>query len=322
MKAPSLCAVLAALLIEGGTLIAQQPCRSTTLITVLDEDTNQPIDGLVAGDFHAELKGNEISIRAIAPPPESRRFVFVLDRSGSMSGTSVTSLSKLPQRYDPRVLVPLVLREALSSIPKGSQVAFLQFAGQHSQQTEFMEPEDALRRAPEILAWSPSGKSVPRGRTPLWDNIDTALRMLAPPRTGDLIAVISDGGDNMSRLREGQIRTELLDAAVPVLAFVVAGPSPIPAQEEGLRSLLDVANVTGGAGDVRGSITRSSDLDAALPVRPSQLITQLAHQYELELDTPAFQKPEKWQLRVTSSAPGRKAKLLYPHYLAACSSIP
>jgi hypothetical protein len=324
MRSILLCAAFAGLLSSDCTGIAQQSCRSTVFVTALDQKTNQPIDGLTAGDFHAKLKGDELLIRAIAPPPKNRRFVVVLDRSGSMTGSPDFPIPKPDrQRYDPNLLAPLALRDALSVISKGDLVAFLEFAGLHSRQTEFVEPKTALQRLPEILAWSPAGKGPPKGRTPLWDNIDAAMRMLSPHQTGDSIVVVSDGGDNLSRLREGQVQNELLNAGVAILAFEVASPMGAMAQkEDGARNLLGLANATGGAGTAHGFIRRGQDLELALPVRPSQLILQLAHQYGLELETPVHQNQEKWRLGIASSRSEGKVKLLYPHFLSVCPPAP
>ena len=79
MRTNLLCAAIVCLFLATCAGMAQQPCSSTVLVTALDQNTNQPIDGLSANDFHAKLKGREIPIRAAAPPPTELRFVFVLE---------------------------------------------------------------------------------------------------------------------------------------------------------------------------------------------------------------------------------------------------
>jgi hypothetical protein len=318
MKTTLFCAVMACLFLTTGAGMAQQPCSSTVLVTALDRNTNQPIDGLAANDFHAKSKGREISIRVVAPPPSERRFVFVLDRSGSMTRAG----DPRDSHYDPNHLMKLILVDALFAVPKGDSVAFFAFAGQYSHQTEFMQPAKALEASSEILAWKPEGKGD-KLRTPLWAGIDSALRMLSPRRPGDLMMIISDGGDNRSSVSEVQVRGKLLSAGVPILAMVLARPNlSTPEEREAQQSLFDLVKATGGTAGVIGTPVPGIDLDAIVQVRPSQLISQLAHQYELELDTPSIQKPEKWELGLKSLEPGRMVKLFYPSFLPTCSTMP
>jgi len=310
--------VLCALLLRCIVGMAQRPCRSTVFVTVLDPNTNQPIDGLTASDFHPKFRGRELPIRALGSSPSGRRIVFVLDRSGSMTHAS----DEAPfGHYDPNSLEKLALGDALSNVPTSDSVAFLSFAGQSSSHTGFMQPAVALERMPETLKWNTEGKEN-RSRTALWDNLDAALRMLLPYKSGDLIVVISDGGDNLSKLPEGTVRDELLYANVPIVAMIV--PPPLSAPHplfDGLLTLLDLVKATGGGARIAGSPTGGIDPEVVLPVRPGQLIRLLAHQYELEVDAPSVGKPERWQIGVGPLESGKKVRLLYRRNLLPCASL-
>ena len=319
MKASLLCTKFVGLLFTCAILTAQQPCRSTMLVTVLDQNTNQPIDGLSASDFHAKDKGREISIRSVASSPSERRIVFLVDRSGSMTHTSQEPSLK---HYDPNVLEKLTLADALSAIPSADSVAYLAFSGKDSHQTEFMQPTEAMKKMPEILAWKPGGKDS-KNRTALWDNLDAALRVLTPHKSGDLIVVTSDGGDNLSSLPEAKVRDELLHAGVPIMAMVVPPPLDAPREErDGLLAMLDLVKTTGGVVRLAGSAMPGLDPEVVRSVRPSQLIQDLAHQYQLEVDAPLIEKPEKWQLDVGPLESGKKPHLFYPRYLIPCAKLP
>jgi hypothetical protein len=313
-----LCAALVSLLLASGVGMAQQPCRSTVLVTALDWKTDQPIDGLASDDFHAKFEGREISIRAVAVPRTERRFVFVLDRSGSMTDTDELRVL----HYDPNKLMRLFLVDTLSAVPKGDTVAFLDFAGQYSHQTEFMQPAKAIEDITEALTWKHEGKGN-KHRTALWASILAALRMLSSPRPGDVMVVISDGGDNLSSVSEVQVRGELLSAGVAVLALILARPDlKTSEQREAQQSLFDLVKATGGNAEVAGSPVSRYDGEVVVPFRPGGLISQLAHQYELQLDAPSIEKPEKWELGLNSSESRRKVKLFYPGYLQPCPAIP
>jgi hypothetical protein len=318
MKMNLLSAALVLPFLATGTGTAQQPCSSTVLVTVLDRDTNQPIDGLASNDFRAKLEGREVSMRAVGLPPTGRRFVFVLDRSGSITNADDHRVL----RYDPNKLMKLFLVDAISAVPKDDTVAFFGFAGQYSHQTEFMQPAMALEDISEVLKWNPEGKGD-KHRTALWASILAAFRMLSPPRSGDVMVVISDGGDNLSNASEVQVRGELLSAGVPLLALILARPDlKSSEQREAQEGLFDLVKATGGNAVVAGSPAYRYDREVIIPFRHGGLIAQLAHQYELELNTPSIRKPQKWELGLKSSESARKIKLFYPGYLQPCSAIP
>ncbi len=309
---------LCALLLKCGIATAQRSCRSIVFVTALDQNTNQPIEGLTASDFHPRFRDRELPISAVSSPPLGRRIVLVLDRSGSM-----TYASHRPPigNYDPNSLMKLALGDTLPAIPSGDSVAFLAFAGKYSSHTEFMQPTAALEKMPEMLKWKPEGEGN-KTRTALWDNLDSAMRMLIPYKPGDLIVVFSDGGDNLSSLPEGKLRDELQYANVPIMAMIVPLPmSAPPPERDGMLMLLDLVKTTGGVARIAGSPGARIDPDVVLPVRPDQLIRLLARQYELEIDAPWVGRPERWQLGVGPLESGKKARLFYRRNLLPCAPM-
>jgi hypothetical protein len=298
-------------------VLAQQPtCQSVLLITALNQKTSEPVDGLTADDLLAKLKGHDLPIHSLSPAPINRRIVFVLDRSGSMTPTDHT----WGQPYDPNQLVKQALSDALSEIPSGDKVAFRAFTGPSSTQTDFMNPTAARAKATEMLAWEPNARKEGR-RTPLWDNIDAALRMLNPHQPGDVLVVVTDGQDNISKLQRGHVQEELLEIRVPVLAMLATNPyAPTPEDREGPNDFLDLAHETGGAVAPLGTGWRSNDSRIGSPLSPSQLVSQLAHQYKLDLVIPSIQRFEKWNLRLKSKENEENLKLFYPRYFSPCAA--
>jgi hypothetical protein len=316
MKALHLFTVVAIVFSMSCKLAAQHSCQTAVSVMVL---TEKPMNSLTISDFHATLKGHELAIRKIEPLPSTRRFVFVLDRSGSM-----TNRTNQHHSNDPSLLVNQALDQMISAIPDSDSVAFTAFAGRESERTEFMQPVLAKAWIAEILAWKPQGKGDSL-RTPLWDNIHSALSMLTPHKSGDVIVVISDGGDNQSKVSSLEIQDELMKAGVPVLGVVLIKPSAATQEErEGPLALIDLTEATGGTalvGDLESSGFRRSGNLPTLPVLPIQLISQLAYQFLFDLDMPDTQKPQKFQLSVKPET-GAKVSLFYPRTLYPCSATP
>jgi hypothetical protein len=297
---------------NSGQLAAQASCRISVPVIAL---ASGPTGGFAANELRATMKGKEITIKEIKPPPATRRFVFVLDRSGSMVGVRRSPDSL--ERYDLNGLMRQDVEEAVDAIPIGDSVAFLAFSGEDSTRTAFESLAAARAETPSISAWWP-GKGI--HRTPLWDNIETALQMLGPHALGDVIVVVSDGRDNLSRLSMDKVQADLLRTGVSILAIFIANPNPPPTVERpDPRDLARLTALTGGATAIADEKLAGVFPSGTSLLQPNQLVPLLAHQYELEIETPPIQKPEKWELRANSQQVGRKLDLLYPRYLFPCT---
>jgi hypothetical protein len=294
-------------------LDAQSPCPITVPVIGIDDKTGAVIGKLSASDFRAKVKGGEIPILAITNPPTTRRIVFVLDRSGSMTSPRSDSVDS------PRTLANQSLSEAVSAIPSSDVVAFLAFAGKSMSQTEFMTPDSAKAKLPDILAWSPEKNN--ELRTPLWDNIEFALAILKAHASGDTIVVISDGGDNMSKLGESRLEGKLLAADVQLFAVAVTSTSwQTPEEAEGPPNLAKLAEATGGAFVIVDKPLNNPDPKSHSPIRASQMLSLLAHQYDLTIEIPAH-KPEEWQLTMNADNIRKRIRLLYPQFLYPCAAL-
>jgi hypothetical protein len=214
-------AIILALLFTDRGATAQQSCRSTILVTVYDDSTLKPVEGLTAADFHGSFKARELTISAVSGPPSERRIVFVFDRSGSIIAPNQ---SVHLQSGKQRNMGEMLLQDALTAIPNNSMVAFLAFSGRDSEQTGFLFPSSVPQKLAEMSEWKKPDDKQKIGKTPLWDSIDAALHMFSSHRQGDVMVVVSDGFDNFSRLREKDVRNDLIESGVELFAFLVRDP--------------------------------------------------------------------------------------------------
>jgi hypothetical protein len=312
MKIILSCLAVVTSLSNSGQLAAQASCRISVPVIAL---ASGPTRGVATNDLRATVKGKEITINEINAPPATRRFVFVLDRSGSMVGVRHDPDSS--GRYDLNGFMKQDVEQALGDIPSSDSVAFLAFSGEDSTRTDFAGLAAARAETPSILTWWPGKRSH---RTPLWDNIETALQMLGAHAAGDVIVVVSDGRDNLSKISMNKVQADLLRAGVQVLAIFIADPyAPIPEERPAPGDFARLAAVTGGA-----TAVADARMIGAFPLgtslfRPNQLIPLLANQYFLEMEIPPIQKPEKWELKANTQPGGKKLDLLYPRYLFPCT---
>jgi hypothetical protein len=309
MKLILSCLAVGASLSNSGQLAAQASCQISVPVIAL---ASGPTHGFGVNDLRATLKGKEITIKKINPPPATRRFVFVLDRSASMTASAADT----GQNLDP--LVKRSLDSGFSAIAPTGSVAFLTFAGQYSMRTEFMLPDLAMGKIAEMLAWAPKNKKDAR-QTPLWDNLAAANRMLTPHESGDVIVIVSDGMDNESNLSLSDIEKEFTRAGVTALA-IIAFNSPFMPTRGGPPDLVALSKATGGTFAVIHYPLPDAPPKPKWELDPDQLIPQFVHQSSLVLELPAFQKPEEWKLTINSPEIKRNIDLLYPRLLYPCAS--
>ena len=89
------------------------------------------------------------------------------------------------------------------------------------------------------------------GRTPLIDAIHLALIQMKNARNSrKVIVILSDGGDNRSRLTRGKIKDALLESVVQLYAMGIFDPEDLPKhsreEQNGPRLLDELAEHTGG----------------------------------------------------------------------------
>ncbi len=131
------------------------------------------------------------------------------------------------------------VREFLRYLETGDEVLLVTFSDQAQQRTEFTSDDSAVFN--ELLF------ARPNGRTALYDAVALAVRAMRNAHNDrKVLLVVSDGGDNHSRLSERGLRRILEETEVQIHALGIHDRPSSMDEEAGPRILEDLANMTGG----------------------------------------------------------------------------
>jgi Mg-chelatase subunit ChlD len=286
-------------------------------VSVIDKNS-RPLTGLNAGDFRGTIKGRPVNIVSASVQQNAARLVMVIDESGSMD-------SNHPQIRDDgkRAMAREIVLKIVANAPATTQVGLLAFRGKKIASVPLKAAAEVLQNDALLPVLSMSNREG--GPTLLWDNLYRALTTLQPPRPGDVVIAVTDGGDNASKISASQIQREFLAGGVRLFAVLLVSPSRVtPEDVVGPSVLADLAHATGGIAlnaTPACSIGRFAESPRGdiLDLRPSDLVELALHGYRLEVDTSGLVREEKWKLEVIDTA-GRKAKttVFYPRQLRPC----
>lgn len=291
--------------------------RLTVAVNVLDRGGNF-VRGLTSTNFSGKLGRKDVKIVSVTLDNQPRRIVILLDVSGSM----IRQKGRWKLAYR-------AAWDIIALAPAESSLALLVFAETVEDTGEFTQEREAVLQRLSALGPDYQPPKSYR-RTALNDAILEAVALLTPPQVGDVIYLITDGGENSSRTRGRRARRALLCAGVRLFAFVLLSPGQTSTRYVArvLPSFVKWLQATGGGGVILGSTSelraeyRMNDKrQAQIAERAYQLYHRMGEFYRLEVELPrALRKPRGWKLEVVDEH-GEKRKVLkviYPRRLAAC----
>lgn len=226
-----------------------------------------------------------------------------------------------------------VAQDLLNTLPGPYPIGFLLFDEQERERIPLQLDRAALARRLEGLRTLELPTKGSR-RTAVYDAIHSALLMLNPPQFGDVVYAITDGEDNRSRQREGQLERGLLDRQARLFVFMPQNPADQLERYVGLQRIAKASSGTfvsiGGhavsAFDLmeRPHLAKFSatakELERARDYA-RQMQTAIMETYRLELAVPRTSKPVRVKIALKDSA-GRDRKdvgLMYPRKFIGCS---
>ena len=295
VAALTLCASMAAQVADG--------CLSPAIVVDVWDQQGKAVQGLQPNSFHVRAGDETVTVKS-AQPGAGHRVVLLVDISGS--------INKSEHTWE---IARVVAGNLLVAAPSTLRVALVLFPDRIIDTIGFDRPATDIV---ERLAKMENGK----GSTAILDSLDYSIKLLQPAEVGDVIYIISDGGENSSKVHRSDVESKLVGHGIRLFAFILQPKAPFTNPEEAAEpSLLsELAQVTGG-------MVVDEDSAAALDARPklSAILqrgyVQMAHFYDLELSLPKrWVKKQRLRLDIVDQD-GKKRKdvnVSYPQYLLPC----
>jgi len=295
--------------VEGQT----RDCREHTFIANVFDRNTVPTD-LTKDNFQVNYRGQNFTPRNIAYAEGPRRVIVLLDVSGSMNPPGDSAKWKLAR---------LAAADLVTAMPPGSKVGFITFAGTNKTQVWLSTDHTS------IMDWlrSDEARSLDRlkGKTALYDAIQSALEQLRPTEPGDAIFVITDGGENASKTGRTKIQDAIREGGVRLFTLLLPPGIAVDAAElSGSRELSALSNKSGGYVETLGDepVVRivGEKISQQLRVQMARLSLQISTFYTLTVELPDNpEKPRHWDVSLVDSGKRRKGAWVgYPHEVTSC----
>ena len=303
------------LLILAAPAVAQD-CTQTIPVRVVDTETAAPIEPLTAEMITAKMGETHL---LISSPARIRagRIIVLIDESESMAGAG------LDHRREAVRAVKLTLGELMTKLPPGVSIEYGLFKEKWVLSGTFLsDPAEVRKSIDEVTA--SFGKS-PYGRTAIYDSLHEALRRLGPPQIGDSILLLTDGGDNSSKLTAKKLELEFHAGKARLLTMMLFGTQVSPAEESGRDSVQELVLKTGGSTLAINPETPAW-ADPKSNLRTAEVVRRFWNERVLSTDVMQVQVPgtltkeAKWKLTVNREVDARlkNAIVIYPTWLSPC----
>lgn len=207
------------------------------------ENSGKIVPGLDKSDFLItdEKAPQDIVSFSHENAPVSIGIVF--DLSGSMTNKIAEARTSV--------------REFLRYLETGDEVFLVTFSDQAQQRTEFAPDDSAVSN--ELLF------ARPKGSTALFDAVALAVRAMRNAHNDrTVLLVVSDGGDNHSRLSERELRRILEETEIQIHALGIHDRPSGMHEASGPQILEDLAKMTGGEHHMVNDARELPDLAAKM----------------------------------------------------------
>ncbi len=315
---------LACVILLPTLALAQDPsCLHRQVPVNLVDHWGYPQRDIETSALRGDFRGEPIENLRVAKDARPRRIIILLDTSGSM----------LESENRKWTLALQVAGDAAAFLPQDSEVALDTFAEKIEETVEFAQGRKAV--AEKIIALKPGIKPLHSKlrTTALWDSLLEALDRFGRSQPGDVVYLISDGGDNTSKTKPQAVEAAYVRTGVRLFSFVLISESTLgqtrPDEMGGASTLQEFTRFTGGniiflpaGGTLRlRNFSLGKKDKAALAYVLGGLYMQIKEFYWLEMTLPQqVDKPRDWMLKVANLPDSRRKdlQLRYPPKLFPC----
>jgi hypothetical protein len=283
-------------------------------------------DGTSAPDLSpAMLRGTfarkPVSVKSVAHATKLPRIILLIDTSGSMNvhnDEAIDAAERLLANAPPAAEIGLaffskdLIPVALPTTNRATLVAQL----------------EALRKDRDSY----------KGRTALWAAVRGSIKMFGDAQLGDVVYLISDGGENASDIGGDHVEGALGSAGVRLFALILQSGSPgsvrPPWEYSGPAYVTQMVQDSGGTTlTTNAQVAFHAQQAVSWPLvdkrgRPTEfgltLDRQLEHLlnfYRAEIEVPEpVDKPQEWKLDLVGLTKSQRNKLVltYPALLLPC----
>ena len=278
---------------------------SSILLNAFDNNFKIQRD-LRTEDIRVEIDRKQAQILSLSLDTHPRRIVLLVDSSGSMEAS--------PQRSGWGITLPAAAY-AVDVLPASASAALVTFSEKLRIESNAFENRHLVGARVLDLA----KRQQPRGPTSLFDSIDQVLAEFKELQLGDAIYVVTDGGDNKSRIPIPKLQEELISRGVRVFAFLVMRAGSRSEEEISGASQIDsLAGFTGGDVVPISSTEISGNGRADLDKLAPRIVGQVEEVYRLELLS-GVERPARVKLAFVDRDRKRNTRnIAYSHQIVPC----
>ncbi len=273
--------------------------QRTVIVTARDSSGKALPYTLQVADLRGKINDKPMQILAATKPTNPSRVAVVLDASGSMS-------SKWQRAVEFAV-------EIVRESPSPTEFALVIFADNELRTVEFG------KTGPEFITEIMSFKNVkPDGQTALRDAIWKAVSMFERNLVGDTIVVVSDGGDNQSKVSLRRLQEAMWARGIRVM-FVQFVDRYFPDQFQD-RDDADLARLSESSG---GLLTHIED-PQVLPKVAQEIAFEIENYLAVRITLPTpLEKQASLHLEAVdpSERKRKNIELRFPEKLLPCASL-
>jgi von Willebrand factor type A domain len=301
---------------------AAQGCKVSVPATIVDANTGKFLPSITAAMLHARVNKSFVPVTRLERI-NNFRVLLLVDASGSMSSDAPNFLSQKKWTVSE---VRKTLEEDFAPLPPGVQVGFGIFNERVSFSNEFTSDPDNLHRL--ITDTTSRLKRPGGGGTAILDALHGSLDQFGRTSPGDTVLIVTDGGENKSRVSEKQIAREFSEKGVRLFVVLATDNHPTGPEEIGGPILMyDLAERTGGSvhtidtndarwGDKKWSFAAKESLHRFWN---EQVLSAYLVHFTVP---PGTSKDQKWLLAIDPAANGRKKMAAgFPSRLGPCPLV-